>query len=147
MLLSQAFLVFILVHKMLQFFFSLAQKTFFLFLLFFPICFASALGIEDLIYPISYESPPDVPTLESEMTATEKVFAVFLALVNIILYLGGVGATVIIVLAGVRMTFSVGSEDQIEGAKKMLLYAVLGLLAIFLSLLVIQNIANLFYPG
>jgi len=130
---------------MSRYFFSLAQKIFLLFLFFFPPCFTSALGIEDLVYPISYEPSPDIPTLESEMTATEKVFAVFLAIANLILYLGGVGATVMIVLAGVRMTFSVGSEDQIEGAKKMFIYAVLGLLAIFLSLLVIQNVANLLY--
>lgn len=114
-----------------------------------PFC-ANAKGILDLIHignvPVPTSEISEVPQIKGE-TVTDKVFQIFLAVVQLFLFIAGIGATAMIVIAGIRMTFSTGSEEQIEGAKKMLLYAVLGLLAVFLSFLVVQNVAGLFYPG
>ena len=121
--------------------------TLLLFLL--PLTAASAAGITEMFYRSGIGVPigPNVPQISEASTATEKILLVFLAVIDFFLYIGGIGATVMIVVAGLRLTFSAGSEEQIDGARRTVLYAVLGLIAAFVSLIVVQNIADLFYRG
>jgi bacteriorhodopsin len=86
-----------------------------------------------------------LPEITEGATATEKVGIIFFSFVNFVLYAIGIGAVVMIVYAGFRLTVSVGSEESITHARKTILYAVLGLLAIFFSLTIIRNITDFFY--
>jgi len=89
---------------------------------------------------------PNAPEVTHGTTATEKTYFIFLTIIRFLLFLAGVGATVIIIMAGVRMTASAGTPEQIDGAKKMILFAVLGLFACILSFIVIENIVmSIFY--
>lgn len=90
---------------------------------------------------------PDTPNLLAEVQPEEKMYLLFLTAVEFILYISGIGATVMIVIAGVRMTASAGNDGAVSAAKKMLLYSVIGLLAVFLSYFIVQNIIGIFYGG
>ena len=104
-----------------------------------------AAGIENVLDRSGFDfDRPDVPEVEAGDTPSEKFFIVFLQIVEVILFVAGIAAVVVIVVAGVRLTFSVGSEEEVEAAKKTLLYTVLGLLAVFLSFFVVQNILVIF---
>jgi hypothetical protein len=57
-----------------------------------------------------------------------------------LLYLAAPAAVLIIAVAGLRYAASHGDENQMEGAKKTLMYAVIGLLVILLSFAVVKAI-------
>ncbi len=90
--------------------------------------------------------PPDVPNLSGEPFAEDKTYAIFRAVVRFLLFIAGVGATIMIVVSGIRMMTAAGSDDQISAAKKNLLYAIIGLFAVILSYMIVQNvIVRIFY--
>jgi hypothetical protein len=105
----------------------------------------AAAGILDILDRASISGErPDVPEVAEGGTPGAKFLIVFLTAVEVILFVAGIAAVVMIVAAGVRLTFSIGIEEQIEASKRMLIYAVLGLLAVFLSFFVVQNITTIF---
>ena len=116
-----------------------------------PLFSVKAIGAIDLINQTGVSKiskvKENVPDVSHAKSPTEKVFLVFLALVKFLLYLAGVGAGAMIVVSGIRLSFSAGNEEMVDGARRTLLYAVLGLLAVILSLLIVENIANLFYQN
>ncbi len=90
--------------------------------------------------------PPDVPNLSGEPFVEDKTYAIFRASVSFILMIAGIGATIMIVVSGIRMMVSAGNDDQLSAAKKNLLYAVIGLFAVILSYMIVQNIVvRVFY--
>ena len=60
-----------------------------------------------------------------------KIIEVFLTIVATI-------AVIVLVYAGVRYIISLGNEDEAERAKRMILYAVIGLIVIGLSAVVVN---------
>ena len=52
---------------------------------------------------------------------------------NVIAVVGGIASVVIIVLAGLRFVTAGGSSDDVAGARRTLIYAVVGLIIIVLS--------------
>lgn len=111
----------------------------------------SATGLNDVIntstdtYEMTGSLYPSLPLqqLSLETDPVRKGLLIFSFIMNIIFYIAGIAATIMIVVAGVRLTFSAGTEEQIDGAKKMITYAVLGLVAIILAYLVVENIVKL----
>ena len=95
------------------------------------------------------EAPFDVlPVILSETSTGGKILLIFLKIMQFLLYIVGVGAVVMLVWSGIRFVYSLGNEEQVEGAKRTLYFVIFGLLAVFLSLLVVQNVTNmLFYGG
>src|SRR5688572_9593705 len=63
--------------------------------------------------------------------AIEKIVNVFLGLVAIV-------AVIVIVYAGVKYIISLGEEDEAEQAKRMILYALIGLVVIGLSAVIVN---------
>jgi len=53
-------------------------------------------------------------------------------------------ATIVIIIAGVRMVISMGDEGAVSGAKKTLLWALIGLILILLAGAIVSVIANIF---
>ncbi|QQS59349.1 hypothetical protein IPN35_00450 [Candidatus Peregrinibacteria bacterium] len=87
--------------------------------------------------------PPDlIPIVPSDITPVEKVTLVVLAFLRFVFYGIGIGAVVMIVIAGVRLTFSFGGEEQVTAAKSTLLYAVIGLFAVILSVFLVQVVTD-----
>ena len=104
-----------------------------------------AVGINEVLNRAGVSGKkPNVPEVGQGGTPSQKFYLLFLTVVEVILFVAGIAAVVVIVISGVRLTFSIGQEEQIEGAKKGILYATLGLLAVFLTFFVVQNITKIF---
>ncbi len=58
---------------------------------------------------------------------------VIMKIVNIIAVIAGAAAVIIIILAGLRYVTSGGSSDDLVGAKRTLIYAVVGIIVIVLA--------------
>ncbi|MCL5433146.1 MAG: pilin [Patescibacteria group bacterium] len=63
--------------------------------------------------------------------------------INWILILAGVVALILVIIAGIKLITSSGDAKQVEGAKKTLTYAIIGLVVIMLSFFIIRVIAAL----
>lgn len=62
---------------------------------------------------------------------------------NIVAAIAGIAAVIIIVLAGLRMVTSGGSTEDIAGARRALIYAVVGLVVIALARVIIGLILGM----
>jgi hypothetical protein len=56
---------------------------------------------------------------------------------NIVAVIAGIAAVIIIILAGMRMVTSGGSSEDIAGARRSLIYAIVGLVVIALARVII----------
>jgi len=65
--------------------------------------------------------------------------------INLILYASGSVAVFFLVLGGVRYITSFGNQEMMDGAKKTIKYAVIGLLAVILAYAAVTNIIDLIY--
>ena len=62
--------------------------------------------------------------------------------INIVAYVAGVAAIIIIVLAGLRMVTSGGSSEDIAGARRSLIYALVGIVVIVLARTIIAFVLS-----
>ena len=76
-----------------------------------------------------------VPTLSC-------IFPLIATIINWLLMFSGLVTVVLIIYAGIRFVSSGGDPKQVEGAKKILTYAILGLILIFLSFAIVRFIAQ-----
>lgn len=74
-----------------------------------------------------------VPTLQC-------IPAVFQNIVTAALVFAGIVAVIIVILSGIKFITSSGDPKQVEGAKKTMTFAIIGLIIIFLSFTVIKVI-------
>lgn len=75
-----------------------------------------------------------IPTLDC-------AFLLIQTIINWLLAFAGVVALVLIIYSGIKLITSGGDPKQVEGAKKILTYAIIGLLVILLSFAIISLIA------
>lgn len=66
------------------------------------------------------------------------------AIVNTLIFLTGVAAVIVIIIGGLRYTTSAGNEKSIEGAKNMILYAVVGLVLAFAAYAIVNWVIKAF---
>jgi len=66
--------------------------------------------------------------------------AVFQNIVTAALILAGIVAVILIVLSGIKLITSGGDPKQVEGARKTMTYAIIGLVLILLSFFIIKLI-------
>ena len=118
----------------------------------FPVPAQAAQGLIDLIsqgtgYDMIIEHP-DVPDVIACEGAIGKVGCIFTAIVRFLLFIAGVGATVMIIIAGVRLIISTGNDEEVTAARNTVLHATIGLLAVMLSYLIVAAIlGNVFGVG
>jgi len=77
---------------------------------------------------------------------TPTLDCVFPLVSNLILgalILAGVFATFLIILAGIRLTTSGGDPKTVDSGKKILTYAIAGLVLIFLSFFILNTISSI----
>lgn len=115
-----------------------------LFLLFSPLSSADdfLLILDKALGPETPVAVTEIPEVLEGATAVEKVSLIFFLAVRFILYIVGIGAVIMIVYAGFRLTTSVGG-DALEASKKTILYAVLGLLAVILALMAVETVVRI----
>ncbi len=58
--------------------------------------------------------------------------------INALLLFAGAIAVLFLIIGGFRYIISSGSPEQVEGAKKTILYALLGLIIIFIAYILVQ---------
>lgn len=64
--------------------------------------------------------------------------SIFKTVVNILLYVIGAVAVVMLIVGGIRYTVSNGDSNQITGAKNTILYAIVGLIIAFLAYAIVN---------
>ena len=72
---------------------------------------------------------------------------VILVVINVVLALVAILATGVLIWAGISYVISLGNEEKIQTAKRMLLYSIIGLLIIGLAAVIVNVVLNLFIEG
>jgi preprotein translocase subunit SecY len=106
---------------------------------------ASADSASDIIGRRPPDSLPSLDDGSGGLDAESKANYLIFSIIDIILVLAGILAVFFITMAGVRLTVSSGSQDQIDGAKRMLMWSILGLLAVILSWAIVTNVVNIVF--
>lgn len=71
----------------------------------------------------------------------------FANLIEALLAFAGVSALFFVIYSGIKFITSGGDAKQVEGARKTLTYAVIGLLVVLFSFLIVDIIANVTRVG
>lgn len=82
------------------------------------------------------QKAPDLP----DPTGANDFGVILSTIINGALVFAGAIAVLFLIIGGFRYVVSSGNPDQVEGAKKTILYAVLGLIIIFVAFLVVNFI-------
>ncbi len=64
--------------------------------------------------------------------------SIFTTIVNILLFIIGAVAVVMLIFGGIRYTLSAGREKEVESAKNTILYAIIGIVVAFLAYAVVN---------
>ena len=125
------------------------KKTFYLIIgtiLLLPVYASEALGIDIDTFRDDVYRPENLPaTRGTEAGVETKMNEILQYAINLVLYASGSVAVFFLVLGGVRYITSYGDQERMDGAKKTIKYAVIGLLAIILSYAIVTNIIDLIY--
>lgn len=89
-----------------------------------------------LAAPVAAAEPekPNVPQPTSGSSLQDILFSV----INALLLFAGAVAVLFLIIGGFRYVVSTGNAEQVEGAKKTILYAILGLIIIFIAVVLVQ---------
>lgn len=83
-------------------------------------------------------------------TAPEKLFgdnSVFVTITNIMLFLIGAIAVVMLIIGGVRYAISAGDTTAVTAAKNTILYAIVGIVVAFLAYAVVAFVSDQLEKG
>ncbi|MCB9820285.1 hypothetical protein H6796_03240 [Candidatus Nomurabacteria bacterium] len=64
------------------------------------------------------------------------------SIVNILFYIVGVVAVIMIIVSGIKYTTANGDANKIQSAKNTLMYSVVGLIVAFLSFAIVNYVIN-----
>lgn len=81
---------------------------------------------------------PKVPNPVGQQNLGDVLFDV----VNALLLFAGAVAVLFLIIGGFRYVVSAGNAEQVEGAKKTIVYALLGLIVIFIAYVLVQLVQN-----
>lgn len=85
---------------------------------------------------VAQVNPPNIkpPTKGTDLGA------ILGTVIQSLLIFAGAVAVLFLIIGGFRYVVSAGSADQVEGAKKTILYAILGLIVIFIAYVLVKLI-------
>ena len=86
--------------------------------------------------------PSYIPAREAEGTTEQQIQSLVGDLLTTAMFLTGGLAIVLIIITGIRYSVSFGQEDQTSKAKKSLIWIIVGLLALFTSLVLIRFVVQ-----
>lgn len=75
---------------------------------------------------------------------SDDIGTIIQTVINILLFLVGAIAVVMIIVGGVRYTTSAGNADAVKGAKNTIIYAVVGLIIAFLAFAIVNWVVGIF---
>lgn len=81
-----------------------------------------------------------------DISAEDKIIQIIDYLIKFILYTSGSAAVVMLVIGGFLLVTSVQSEDREKG-KKIIQYAITGLIVVILSYALVTNVMKLIYSS
>lgn len=93
----------------------------------------SALMVATSAQAAMAQQRPPVPNPVDENTLGDVLFNV----VNALLLFAGAVAVLFLIIGGFRYVVSTGNPDQVDAAKRTILYAVLGLIIIFIAFVLV----------
>ncbi|MFC1729804.1 hypothetical protein ACFL6I_05655 [candidate division KSB1 bacterium] len=113
-----------------------------------PLYAAEALGISLDTFREEVLKPDNLPTSrETAAPAEVKINEIIQFAINMILYASGGIAVFFLVVSGIRYIASFGNQELMDGAKKTMKHALIGLLVVILSYAAVTNIIDLIYKA
>lgn len=123
-----------------------------------PVLAFGALVLAPVVTPASAVCDPNAtPSLANGVDcakptgATETLFgdgSIFTTVVNILLFIIGIIAVIMLIIGGIRYTLSGGESKAVTDAKNTILYAIIGLVVAFLAYAVVNWVLiSLTTPG
>ena len=84
--------------------------------------------------PVAAQTKPNVPNPTKGTNLGDILFDV----INALLLFAGAVAVLFLIIGGFRYVVSTGNPEQVEAAKKTILYAILGLIIIFIAFVLVK---------
>lgn len=101
-------------------------------------------GVAAVVVPVASVAAADLDpcTLNPAMCAGKEtdVNNIFKTIVNVLLFVVGIIAVIMIIISGIRYTASAGNANSVAGAKNTLLYSVIGLVVAIFAYAIINFI-------
>ena len=116
-------------------------------ILLFPVYTLNALGIDIDTFRKSVFRPDNLPagTAVKDMPAESKISTILDFAVGLILYASGGVAVFFLILGAIRYITSFGNQERMDGAKKTIKYALIGLIAVILAYAAVTNIIDIIF--
>ncbi|QQR84118.1 hypothetical protein IPJ72_02910 [Candidatus Peregrinibacteria bacterium] len=91
--------------------------------------------------------PPDNLPLGSNNSAPveARIVEIILFATNLVLYASGSVAVILLIIGGIRYITSLGNQERMDGAKKTIQYALIGLFVVILSYAIVNNVIDLIF--
>lgn len=89
------------------------------------------------------DDPTEISGLASETSLTEVILDIITLILDFTLIL----AVLFVIIAGLRLIISAGDESQKEGAKKTIIYVIVGIVIILFARAIVVFIDNYFTEG
>ncbi len=116
----------------------------FLGLLLTPLKQVFAISLDD--FRTQIYRPENLPAPNTgDVSAEGRVLEILDFAINLILFASGSVAVLVLVIGGVMYVTSLGADDRLDQAKKLIKYAIYGLLAVILAYAAVTNITSLIY--
>jgi hypothetical protein len=97
----------------------------------------------DFLNPIFSLAQLDWNSCSRNGIATLKCLPlVFQSIINMLIILGGITAVILVIFGGIKFLMSGGDPVKVEGAKKTVTFALIGLAIIILSFVLIKVIST-----
>lgn len=118
-------------------------------LLLFPIQISDVFGIDIDTFRKEVYKPDNIPagTALKNAPAEAKLNIILDFAINLILYASGSVAVFFLVLGGIRYIIGFSRDESLDGAKKTIQYALLGLAVVILSYAIVTNIIDLIFKS
>jgi hypothetical protein len=116
-------------------------------ILLFPTYASTALGIDIDTFEDNVFRPENLPGGPRNTPAETTINSILQFAINLILFASGSLAVFFLVLGGIRYVTSLGNQERMDGAKKTIKFAVIGLVAVILAFAVVTNVIDLIFKA
>ncbi len=113
----------------------------------FPLKMTTVMGIDIDTFKKEVYRPDNMPagTALQDAPAETKINTILDFAVDLILYISGGVAVLMLVIGGIRYITSLGNQERMDESKKTIQYALTGLIAIILAYAAVTNIISLIF--
>jgi len=118
-------------------------------ILLFPIYTLNTFGIDIDTFKKEVYRPENLPagTAAEDAAAEVKINIILDYAINLILYASGGVAVFFLIVGAIRLISSFGNQEGMDAAKKIIKYALIGLLTVILAYAAVTNIIDLIFKA